>query len=361
MSESRQVCLVIHPYTARKDLGAGHDRYAYELMSGLAAQGTSCSLFETGHHKSIPQAMAAEVKAIWRLRKMRGPALYHATATANAQAPLTAGKHPLLTTIHDVLWFHVRARFDSRLKYLLKTRAIKRAAAGSDGIIVPFRSTADFLQEELGTPAERIHVVPYGHDDGQFKPLGEGENLPRPAFFPPQQEVVLFVGAVNFGKGVDTLIRAMPEVVRQVPTAQLVVGSGGWDIPLIRPIWEQSPVKGHIHFTGFIPEADLRAAYVHAAVTAFPSRYGFGLATLESMACGTPTVSGRVLDAPEFIGDAGLMADPDDETELAQQLTRVLTEPALATRLSAEGLRKAAAYRWKDTVARTAEVYRKYV
>jgi glycosyltransferase involved in cell wall biosynthesis len=45
----------------------------------------------------------------------------------------------------------------------------------------------------------------------------------------------------------------------------------------------QKRAKDAIQFVGFIPEGELRAAYIHADVTCFPSRYGFGLSTLESV------------------------------------------------------------------------------
>jgi glycosyltransferase involved in cell wall biosynthesis len=109
---------------------------------------------------------------------------------------------------------------------------------------------------------------------------------------------------------------------------------------------------------GFIPEGQLRSAYVHADLTAFPSRYGFGLATLESMACGTPTVSGRTLDAPEFIGDAGLMADPNDAGELATQIIRGLVDSELRENLIRRGLEKSGAYHWQQMAVETAAVYR---
>ncbi len=350
---------MLHPYTARKDLGAGHDRYAFELVTRLPGLGIDLDLFESGELTGIPQTLWAEARAVVRLIRKQGPALYHATATANAMAPLTARRRPLLTTIHDVLWFHVKAGYDNRLKYLLKTRAIKRAASRSDGIIVPFQSTLDFLVGELAVPRDRIFLIPYGVDHAQFRPAGEEDRCPRPACLGPKRgREVLFVGAVNFGKGIDTLIRCFDRVVEAVPDARLLVGSRGWDLPLIRSLWEESPARGAIEFIGFIPEEQLRSAYVHADVTCFPSRYGFGLATLESMACGTPTVSGRTLDAPEFIGEAGLMADPNDPDELAHQLVRALTEEKLRHDLVIRGLEKSAQYNWQFTAERTAQVYR---
>jgi glycosyltransferase involved in cell wall biosynthesis len=352
------VCLVAHPYTARKDVGAGHDRYAYELSVRLHGAGCRVEIFDSGPLQTIAQAAVAEVGAVVRLLRHRRPRVYHATATMNAMAPLTARKHPLVTSILDVLWFFVDDRYRSPLKYRLKSFGMGRAVRGSDALIVPFPSQRDFLVDELGARSERIHVVSLGIDHDQFCPPGAGEIVQRATFMPTDSKNVLFVGALNLGKGIDTLIRCFDRVVRAVPDARLIVGSKGWDTPIVRAIWEKSPVKERILFVGFIPEADLRAAYIHADVTCFPSRYGFGLPIAESMACGTPTVSGRVLDAPEFVGDAGLMANPNDPEELAAQLAKLLGDDALHAEYRQRGLRRAAQFTWEACATRTAEVYR---
>jgi glycosyltransferase involved in cell wall biosynthesis len=263
-----------------------------------------------------------------------------------------------VTTIHDVLWFHVKSNYDSKIKYKLKTRAIVRAAEKSDLIIVPFQSTKDFLVDEIKISADRIKIVPYGVDHSQFFPLKKDETPKKPDFFPATGRNILFVGALNFGKGVDTLLKAFVKVAKEVSDVNLVLGSGGWNKSHFVDEVESHPYHNRIKMTGFIPESELRNAYMMADITCFPSRYGFGLPTLESMACGTPTVSGRTLDAPEFIGDAGLMSDPNDPEELADQLIRVLTDSTLYDDLIKKGLQKSSEYRWQRTVDETIACYK---
>ena len=109
--------------------------------------------------------------------------------------------------------------------------------------------------------------------------------------------------------------------------------------------------------TGFIPEQELRAAYIYADVTSFPSRYGFGLSVLESMACGTATVSGRTLDAPEFVGNAGSMVDPESPAELAGALIKLLSDSTFRSDMVKAGLEKSGQYDWETTAAETSRVY----
>jgi glycosyltransferase involved in cell wall biosynthesis len=69
-------------------------------------------------------------------------------------------------------------------------------------------------------------------------------------------------------------------------------------------------------------------------------------------------VVARALDAPEFIGDAGLLSDPESHTDLAQQLTRVLTDARLRAELSEKGLARAQEFSWSRMAAETVKVHR---
>jgi len=113
---------------------------------------------------------------------------------------------------------------------------------------------------------------------------------------------------------------------------------------------------GGVEFLGFVPETDLAELYASAALMVFPSRYGFGLSSLEAMACGTPVVVAATLDAPEFVSDAGLLVTPGDADELAASIERILAEPALREELSTKGIARAAQYSWAATAEKTRAV-----
>ena len=91
----------------------------------------------------------------------------------------------------------------------------------------------------------------------------------------------------------------------------------------------------------------------------FPSRYeGFGLPTLEAMACGTPTVLADSSSHPEVGGEAALYFPPGDSSALAAQLGRLLSDDAFRHDLSAKGLAQAARFTWRRTAQATADAYR---
>ena len=343
----KHVCLICHPYTARKDIGAGGDRYAYEIAQYLKPCAKKTSIMEAGIIRSLPAALLAEAKFQMRWISMKAD-LYHAVMTVCATSALRQPKTPLITTIHDLISIYVNQKQDSRWKFWYKARAIKKAASLSDIIIVPFFSTKSQLINDLNVNEEKIRVVHYGVDHEQFFPSPKN---------PYKKKTVLFVGALNKGKGVDSLVLCWDHVIEKYPDAELVLASKGWDSDYIKNLMSQIKNKDSIKLKGFIPENKLRDAYVDADIAIFPSRYGFGLPTLEAMACGTPTISGNTLDAPEFVQDAGLLANPDDLNDLSSSIVRLLSDEALYKILCQKGLERASHFHWKKTAHNTMLVY----
>ncbi|HEY8945867.1 MAG TPA: glycosyltransferase family 4 protein, partial [Polyangiaceae bacterium] len=216
-------------------------------------------------------------------------------------------------------------------------------------IIVPFRVTKDELVARHGAPESKVHVVNYGLDHSVYHPLPNIERNTRR---------ILYIGEVSRAKGVDVLIRAFAIVKKSVPDAELLIGGKtNKDQPLLEELSRSLELRD-IEFKGFIPEAELASYYASAAVMVFPSRYGFGLSSLEAMACGTPVVVAATLDAPEFIADAGLLVKPGDAEDLASNILRLLQEPALRAEFGERGMARAAEYSWAATAMKTREVYR---
>ena len=112
-------------------------------------------------------------------------------------------------------------------------------------------------------------------------------------------------------------------------------------------------------FLGPVPNDDLPALYAGAMLFVFPSLYeGFGLPSLEAMACGTPVVCSNTFSLPEVVREAAIMVDPLDAEGLAAAMERALRDQALREEMREKGLKQAAKFSWERTAREMLEVYR---
>jgi phosphatidylinositol alpha-1,6-mannosyltransferase len=178
-------------------------------------------------------------------------------------------------------------------------------------------------------------------------------------FRPPQAAAIrsaargIAVGRLIPQKGVSTLLRAWRMVIdRTVGTAGprelIVVGDGPQRAWLERHI-HQLELSECARIIGAVPRAQVIAELQQANVFALPVRTqwaglnpeGLGLAALEAAACGLPVIVGNSGGAPETVrdGDTGFVVPSDDHQLLAERLSLLLDNPALAQQMGSRGRR----------------------
>lgn len=203
---------------------------------------------------------------------------------------------------------------------------------------------ATYLNETLQL-ANGIDPLPYGIDTHAFSPNSHCAQSPP---------VLLTVGRLERRKGVDVLLRAMPEVWRRFPNAQVrLVGSEGdlsrSDLLEIVP----ADKREQIVFPGFLDRDRLVKEYQHATIYVAPTQYEtFGYTVLEAMACGRPVVSTRVGAIPELVEEeeTGLLTPWNDHTALAEAIIALLSDPATASRMGSAGRARALKHFSLDTI-----------
>jgi glycosyltransferase involved in cell wall biosynthesis len=165
----------------------------------------------------------------------------------------------------------------------------------------------------------------------------------------PMGNRVVYTGTLVAKKGVIPLIRAWSEVVRAVPDAELHLygrdgrspSGGSMREHLLAQVPES--LRGSLVFHGHVPHPDILEGLRSARVGVFPSfSEAFGVAPLESMAQGCPTICSSRTSGPELLSDGvhGLLVDPANEGDIARAILQVLRDPALACRLATAGYRR---------------------
>ena len=282
---------------------------------------------------------------------------FDALLATNFLPPPTASRGVVLV-VHDLAYERfpeTAPQMDARWR-----RRFRRWLRRSAGVIVPSASArADLLSAHDEADAANVHVIPHGVD--AFVAPGEAEVERVRSAYRIGGRYALFVGGLEPRKNLHGLVEAF----RRVDTdAWLVVAGGrvnwipGESARLETAVAALPPeVRQRIVMTGYVPEADKRALLGGAEVLAYPSLYeGFGFPVLEGFAAGVPVLTSNASSLPEVAGEAALLVDPHDPSEIANELARLLGDEGLRDGLRRAGAERLASFTWEASARRTAEV-----
>ncbi|MCA0998005.1 glycosyltransferase family 4 protein [Alloyangia pacifica] len=195
---------------------------------------------------------------------------------------------------------------------------------------------------DLGADRARITVALPGYDGPR--------DLPRVEAGPR----ILSVGLLAPRKGHDVLIRALAQVADLAWSARIVGKTHSAEYAAdLAALIEDLGLRGRVELAGELPDAALAEAYRSARVFALATRYeGYGMALAEALCHGLPIVTCAAGAVPGTVGDAALLAPPDDPKAFAEHLRRLLTSPATREGLAARSRALGRALpRWRDTAA----------
>jgi phosphatidyl-myo-inositol dimannoside synthase len=224
---------------------------------------------------------------------------------------------------------------------------LRRIGEGTDTITYLGEYTRSRIAAALTEEAAgRMVRLPPGVDQKTFHP-GSGGDAIRERLGLAERPVVVCVSRLVPRKGQDTLIRAMPAILREVPDAVLLIVGGGPYEGDLRRLAEGVGVAGSVRFTGPVAWAELPAHYGAGDVFAMPCRTrrggldveGLGIVYLEASATGLPVVAGDSGGAPDAVldGETGWVVRGGSAEQSAERIVALLQDPDLGRRMGERG------------------------
>lgn len=277
-----------------------------------------------------------------RALRRRRPALLHAHFAVDGAVALPLARElriPLLVTLHgyDATMTDEALRRSAAGRVLLRRRARLWAQAR---IFVCVSEHIRRQALERGVPESKLRTLPIGVDLELF--------APDPTRSRSLDPIILFVGRLVEKKGCDHLIRAMAEVQESHPAAKLLIVGDG---PLLDPLRAQARATVHqCTFLGSQPPSVVRDLMHRASLLVTPSvvalsgdTEGLPITLCEAQAIGLPIAAFRGPGVSEAVAEdeTALLVSPGDDQKLAQAISAILDDRALAERLAAAGRRRA--------------------
>lgn len=251
----------------------------------------------------------------------------------------------------------------------LRLAAEQRIAADADRILALTCGEAALLHRQYGVSGARLTVVPPGVDRAVFHPGGNDDPADGDLLPPGDGPLLLFVGRLQRHKGVDVAVRTYAAVRRRAPSVRLLVvggasgaAAGRLDAESLRALVDDPAARAAMRVVPAQPQHRLAGLYRSARLLLAPSRSEtFGLAALESQACGTPVVAAAVSGLETVVRGGGALVRGHRPAEHSRAVLDLLLDPARYADAVECGLATAAATDWERTVDRLHAVYREVV
>ncbi|MEQ8536737.1 MAG: glycosyltransferase [Coleofasciculus sp. D1-CHI-01] len=212
----------------------------------------------------------------------------------------------------------------------IERQNLKVALAHAERILSISNYTRARLLKEQNLDPNKILLLPCTFDLNRFKISPKPQHLLNYYGLTANQPIILTVARLDRTKrykGYIQILKALPEIRRQIPQVHYILVGKGSDRARIEQLITNLNLQDCVTLTGFVPDEELCDHYNLCDVFAMPSKgEGFGIVYLEALACGKPTIGGNQDGAIDALcqGELGVLVDPDNIGEITQTIIQIV-------------------------------------
>ena len=285
---------------------------------------------------------------MWLLHRLRSDRIDAYVTTSPRGVPLAPTRARIALLVED-------ASIDELPKIsvanLAKAVGLRSAAMRADAVLAVSAFAKDQLVSRLKLNERKVRPISMGLEiDHPIAPERIASVLQRHRL---ERPYALAIGGTEPRRNNARVLQAMGLLGDAHSNLTLAVAGPAWR----GQQFASGLVTSRTTLLGQVSEDDLPALMAAAEMLVFPSiGDARGLPVLQAMALGVPVVTAASGAVPEVAGDAALYADPDNASEIAAQIRKVLTDPELVSLLCTKGRERAERFRWTETCTTIATV-----
>jgi glycosyltransferase involved in cell wall biosynthesis len=318
-----------------------------DLADDLALDVTVFSLLDD----DIPPHMAAKYMSSGHIRykgfKGNRPRFAKAALLSGFRADRVVFGHVNFSSLASVMPKPVKSLIVHGIDVWRALRPLQKLGISQMREII---SVSEYTQDALvrfnGMPPVQFRVLPNTLDP--FYPGTADKVRSANELGLPKGRLMLTVSrleSTELYKRIDLVIKAMPDILHQVPDTFYVVVGHGEDRFRLATLAQEAGVADKVLFVGFVPDELLPSYYNACDLFVLPSlKEGFGIVFLEAMYHAKPCIGARAGGIPEVIdhGETGLLAKPDSVDSFAQCVVRLLNNDAERKSMGQRGMQRLA-------------------
>jgi len=345
---------------------AGIGWYIYHVLSNILKLDTkneyfaySCETIDFPDFSNLTKIVIPKKGLSWHLETAKRIEKDDIELYWSISSPIVPAitKIPTIYTIHDLTnifypqYHKLKGRLIDKLFLAKAVKKTKKIIAISD-------ATKKDIVKLFPSTKEKVYVTHLGYDK-VFKPISKSEVQSHLEKYKLSPGYVLYVGTLEPRKNIETILKAYARIDFEIQKSHplVIAGKKGWKYENIFKTYNELKLKEKVKFLDYLDFSDLPALYNGASVFVFPSFYeGFGLPPLESMACGTPVITSNISSLPEVVGNAGILVEPLDIDNIAQNIEKILTDLSFRQQLSDSAIKQASKFSWQKTAEETLKI-----
>jgi glycosyltransferase involved in cell wall biosynthesis len=266
-------------------------------------------------------------------------------------------------TLHDIIPYRMPETVSDRYLKLF-SEYIPKIIPKCDGIITVSNFSKADIMKAFDFPEDKIYVTSLASED-IYKPLNKyiSKYIAKKYYF-IEGDFILYVGGFSPRKNIIGIIKSFSKFISlyKKPIKLVIAGNKGKSYALYKKCAEELNIQDKVIFPGFISIKHLPYIYNAAKLFVYPSFYeGFGLPTIEAMACGIPVITSNRTSIPEVVGENAALIDPENYEELCEAMINIISDEKLYDKLSKSGIERSKQFSWKKTAEQTLNIYGKII
>ncbi len=268
---------------------------------------------------------------------------------------------PQIITIHDLGFEH----FPKHVPYLVRKfyryftpkycqKAIK--------ILAVSEYTKQDIISTYNIEAQKIDVVHNGFDLENQESRVKSQDAEK-KILTSEIPYFIFVGAVHPRKNLLGLLKAFEhfKATFSHPHQLVIVGRKAWMNKELEDFYAQMQFKKKVIWIEKIERTDLLQLMQHAYGLVYTSLFeGFGIPILEAMTLGLPVICSNTSSMPEVAGNAALLVQPTNASEIAAAMNELIINDELRNDLIAKGKTQATHFDWNSSAQKVVGIIKSY-
>jgi glycosyltransferase involved in cell wall biosynthesis len=264
-----------------------------------------------------------------------------------------ASPYKNLMVIHDLNFVHHPEMMPwlPRKYYNYYTPLYARKA---NRIVTVSQFTKKDIVKQYSIDPEKIEVV-YNGANTLYEPLSQTRQTIIRQRLTGGRSYFIFIGALNPRKNIAGLLRAFDLFISQTAseTCLVMVGEKMFWNREIEKTYSGMQHRSQVIFTGRLEPEELKEVLASAlALTFVPFFEGFGIPIVEAFRAGTPVITSNITAMPEVAGDAALLVNPFDTTEIADAMKKITFASDLRKEMVEKGFLRCQLFSWEKTAVR---------